>query len=295
MRLLITGASGLLGSKLAEKAHRTHEIFSGYNAHQPQKGTPIKLDITNQIQVENAFRISKPDVVIHCAAMTHVDYCERNPQQATEINVHGTQNIVNQTRKQRSHLIYVSTDYVFDGEKGNYNEEDQTNPINHYGRTKLDAEKIVQEYPHHTVVRTCVIYGSTPAAGKINFALWIRDQLKPRKQVNIITDQIVTPTLNTNLAEMILEIAERKLMGTYHLAGTTQIDRYSYAKELAQKFNLDMSLINPTTSDKMNWTAKRPMNSSLNVEKATTVLDHKPLNLKDSLNLLYEEITSKEN
>ena len=164
----------------------------------------MKLDITNKEAVEEAFGAIEPDVVVHAASLTDVDKCELNKQLAWKINVDGTKNILESTRKINSFFVYVSTDYVFSGEKGCYVESDAANPINYYGMTKLGAEKLVQTGEEFFIARPSVIYGSTPAAGKVNFALWLIETLRKGEKVKIVTDQWNTPTLNTNLAEMTL-------------------------------------------------------------------------------------------
>ena len=293
MRLLITGGSGLLGSKITTLAiEKGYDAYSGYNKHEAIQGTPIKLDICNKQEVTKAFEKIKPQAVVHAAALTNVDKCEEDPELARNVNIEGTRKIVESSEHHDAFLVYVSTDYVFSGEIGMYKETDKPNPINHYGLTKLKAEKKVIAFAvNWCIVRPSVIYGATPAAGKVNFALWVLNKLRKREPMKIITDQWVSPTLNTNLAEMILEIIERKLTGIYHLAGATPINRCDFAKQLAEKFQLDETLISPSTSREMNWLAKRPLNTSLNIEKASKKLNNNPLKIDEALNKLYEEIT----
>lgn len=291
MRFLVTGGSGLLGSAIAAHSIRSgYDVFSGYHQHQTIEVNPVPLDITNPKAVDDAFMKVKPDIVIHSAAMTHVDRCEENPRLATLINVEGTRNVANEARKYGSYLVYVSTDYVFSGEKGNYKETDEPGPINHYGVTKLEGEKIVSSYPNHCIVRPSVIYGSKPAAGKDNFVLWVINQLRIGKPIQILNDQVVSPTLNTNLAEMINEIAETRLTGIYHLSGATAISRYNFTLKIAEEFNLDQGLITPITTDNMHWAAKRPMNSSLDVTKASNTLKKRPMDIDQALHNLSVEI-----
>jgi len=295
MRILITGASGLLGSKLVELSiKKGYEVYSGFYGHKPSDGFPVRVDVSDRNSVEKTFKIAKPDVVIHAAALTNVDKCEVDKELAWSINVVGTKNIVEQSKKFEAFLIYVSTDYVFDGEKGMYKETDDPNPINYYGLTKLEGEKIVADtLDDYCIVRSSVIYGARPASGKINFALWVIKQLKNGKTINIVTDQYVSPTLNTNLAEMILEIAERRLTGIYHLAGATRISRYEFARLIAETFNLSSTLIAPIKMNTLKWIAKRPRDSSLNVSKAKNDLHNPPLEIEDALKKLKEELRVK--
>ena len=292
MRLLITGGSGLLGSAVATLSQANgYETYTGYNQHQTTEGLPIPLDITHIPMIEKAFQKAQPEVVIHSAAMTNVDRCEENQTQATLINVNGTRNIVKEAKKYGALILYVSTDYVFSGEKGGYIESDEPSPINHYGATKLEGERILTSSNiEYCIVRPSVIYGSIPAAGKENFALWVINNLRNGESIKIINDNWVSPTLNTNLAEMILEIVERRLTGVYHLSGATPINRYDFTLKIAKEFSLDESLITPVTSKEMKWIAKRPMNSSLNVSKASSTLRNKPMRIEEALRRLRSEL-----
>ena len=292
MRLFITGGSGLLGSRLSSIAIQNgYQIYSGYNKHKVNIGIPIKLDISEKKNVYKVFERIKPEVVVHAAALTDVDICEEKKELAKKVNIVGTKNIVESSVIYNAFLVYISTDYVFSGKKGNHKEKDKTKPINYYGLTKLEGEKIVTTSAlEWCIARTSVIYGSTPAAGKVNFALWILNKLKKEERIKLITDQYVSPTLNTNLAQMILEIIERKLTGIYHLAGATPLSRYEFGILLNETFQLNRNLISPAKTHEMNWLAKRPYNISLNVEKALKTLQNKPLNIQDALNKLKKEI-----
>ncbi len=286
MRLFITGGSGLLGSKVAEIAmEKGYEVFCGYNTHFPEVGIPVRINLLDRDFVR-ALKDVKPEVIVHSAALTDVDKCEIDKEVAYRINVEATKLIADFCRKNGSHLIYVSTDYVFDGQKGYYKEDDEPRPINYYGYTKFLAESFCKDF---CIARTCVIYGSKPASGKVNFALWLIKNLEEGKEVKVVTDQFITPTLNTNLANMLLEIAERKLIGIFHLAGSTRVSRFDFAVEIAKAFDLDENLIRKAKMDEMKWVAKRPRDSSLDVSKAKEMLKEKPMSLKESLLNLFKE------
>jgi len=295
-KILVTGASGLLGSKVVKMATlQGLDAYAAYNDHPVSKNNSIRIDLRSPDQVRAAIHSVKPDYVIHCAALSDVDKCEANKELAWSINVEGTRAIIKASKAAGAYIVFVSTDYVFQGDAGGYSEEDATNPINHYGYTKLQAELLVKEMKGDwTIVRPSVIYGSVPAAGKVNFALWIIDKLKRMESVKIITDQWVSPTLNTNLSRMILEVIQRRLTGVYHLAGATPISRYDFAVKIAAEFNLDERLISPSSWKYMNWAAKRPINSSLKVEKATKTLNAKPMMINEALSQLRKEIEADE-
>jgi dTDP-4-dehydrorhamnose reductase len=292
LKLLITGASGLYGSKLAELATaRNYAVYSGYSRDQPAYGTPVQFDVSDKSRVEDVFKKVNPDVVVHAAALTDVDKCEMNRELAWKVNVEGTRNISEAVKTRQAFLLCISTDYVFNGEKGNYKETDQPDPVNYYGFTKLKAEELVGDMiSEYCIARASVIYGSTPAAGKINFSLWVLNKLKKNEQVKIVTDQWNSPTLNTNMADMTLEIIERKLTGIFHISGATRINRYNFAKQIAEIFNLDSNLISPTTSAEFSWAAKRPRDPSLDTAKAQQTLKNKPLPINQAIERMKQEL-----
>lgn len=293
LNLLITGASGLFGSKLAEiAAEKNYSVYSGYSQDRPAYGTAVQFDVSHKNRVEETFKKVNPEVVVHAATLTDVDKCEANKELAWKINVEGTKNIVEAAKTSHAFLVYISTDYVFNGEKGQYKETDAPGPVNYYGLTKLKAEELVQCLINEScIARASVIYGASPAAGKINFALWLINKFKKNERAKTLTDQWNSPTLNTNMAEMTLEIIERKLTGTYHISGATRISRYDFAKLVAQTFNLNTDLITPTTLADFSWVAKRPRDSSLDTSKAQQTLKNKPLQIQQALELLKKELS----
>jgi dTDP-4-dehydrorhamnose reductase len=287
MKILVTGASGLLGRRVVNLAlKRGHTVFSAYNEHPAEAGIALKLDITNAEDVKEAIRSIKPDSIIHAAAYTNVDGCEENRDLAWRVNAEACKHIAASSAEVGAHLVYVSTDYVFDGERGLYREEDKPNPINHYGYTKLMGEEFVKQYAKSwSIARTSVIYGW--GGSKLNFATWLIENLERGSQVKVLVDQYVSPTLNTNLAQMLIEIAERRLSCTLHTAGASRVSRYEFAKKLAEVFSLDPELITPARMGELHWKARRPKDSSLDISRCSNTLrESKPMRLKEALEIM---------
>jgi dTDP-4-dehydrorhamnose reductase len=289
LKLLVTGASGLLGHKVAQLAvENGHEVYSTYNEHRTNFGIPIKLDLADQNETSKFITKLKPEAIIHAAAYTDVDGCETNRSLAWKINAEATKHVAIASTRINSHMTYVSTDYVFDGEKGLYTEEDKTNPISYYGYTKLKGEEFTKEHASEwCIARPSVLYGWLDY--KQNFATWLINNLNQKKEVKVLKDQYVSPTLNTNLAEMLLEIVERKILGILHTAGGTRISRHEYALRLAEVFSLSKDLIKPAKMAEMSWKAKRPKDSSLNVNRAAALLNKKPLTLNQAFEVMKKE------
>lgn len=286
-RLLITGASGLLGSKIVELTGENYEVIPLHNT-KPLHLNSLKLDITNRKEVFSLFRKTKPEVAIHTAAETNVDRCETQKELAWKINVDGTRNVAEACSEANAKMVYISTDYVFDGEKGLYVEEDAPNPINHYGVTKLEGEKQVKKLcKNYVILRTSVLYGWH--SWKQNFVTWVINSLKQKKEISIVEDHFNTPTLADNLAEITIEAIQKNLQGLYHASGSQRISRYEFAQQIVKIFNLNQGLIEPIKMNQIKaWTAKRPKDSSLNINKIRELLKTKPLNITEGLEKMKE-------
>jgi len=288
-KILVTGSSGLLGSKIIEQARRLYEVIPTYRTRTTFPNS-VKMDITQESDVRQVFSHLKPTIVIHTAAETNVDKCEVSKEHAWSVNAKGTENIADMSRMVSAKIIYVSTDYVFDGEKGLYTEEDDPNPINYYGLTKLEGEKyIVDTCEDYVIVRTSVLYGWHPS--KSNFVKWVITSLEDNRRINVVNDHYNSPTLADNLAETVLEIIEKDLKGLYHTAGSERIDRFEFAVEVARNFFLDSSLIQPAKMDDLKvWVAKRPRDSSLCIDKIQKSIRTKLLSVNDALRRMKERV-----
>jgi len=281
-KILITGASGLLGSKMIALAREHYKVLSTYNTKPLFPGS-VKMDITNESEVLHVFRKFRPKNVVHTAAETNVDKCETDKKHAWKINAAGTRNVAEASKEIGAKMVYVSTDYVFDGEKRLYREEDEPNPINYYGVTKLEGEKYVADLcKDYIIARTSVLYGWHP--WKSNFVKWVIESLRKGKQISVVNDHFNSPTLADNLAEILLEIIRKDLKGIYHTAGSERINRFDFTLKIAEIFNLDSSLVKPIKMSELKvWVAKRPRDSSLRVDKIQRELKTKPLSVEEGL------------
>ena len=283
MKYLVTGSAGLIGNQLVNDLEKSGEIvYSCYNNVKPLYGIPIQLDLLDLEGIHKIFKKIQPDIVIHSAALTDVEKCEVEQKLANSINVRATEVIATEVENISSYLMYISTDYVFDGKKGLYKETDLTNPLSNYGITKLSGEKIIQDKTSRwSIIRTSTPFGKHYL--KKTFPVWVYENLKINKKINILENQFTSPTYVPNLSEMILEIIFHRLEGFFHLAGSTKISRFEFAKMIATKFDLNLSLLNPVKIDSMPWKAIRPIDSSLDISKINTVLKTKPYTINQSL------------
>lgn len=281
-KIIVTGASGLLGSKIVGKTEKKYAVYPTH-ATLPLSPNSLKMNITDESEVKRVFSKIKPNVVIHTAAETNVDKCENDKNRALRVNAEGTKFLAEACRQIDARIVYVSTDYVFDGEKGLYTEEDEPKPVNYYGLTKLMGEEYVAELCEGCVIlRTSVLYGVH--AEKPNFALWVIKSLKEKKRLTVVEDHYNSPTFADNLAEVILEIIDKRLEGVYHTAGSERISRYGFALKIAEIFDFDASLISPIKMSELRaWTAKRPKDSSLCMDKVKKRIHAELLGVKQGL------------
>jgi len=270
-RMLVTGANGLLGTKLVSRARGAYTITATDLQASLRAGLPdvtyIQADISAPEQVETLHRHDY-DVIIHGAAYTNVDGCELNPGDARAVNAHGTEYLARLSARCGSTMVYVSTDYVFDGTDGPNTEQDAPNPQSVYGRTKYEGEQLAAAVLDNLIIaRTAVLFGYAPDIPS-NFLTWLIGELRGGRSVNIVTDQYNTPTLADDLAEACIRLYEKGFSGLYHTAGSQWLNRYDFACICADVFGFDKALICKTTTDKLGQKAARPMIGGLKSGKA---------------------------
>jgi dTDP-4-dehydrorhamnose reductase len=286
MRLLVTGSNGLVGSRACAQAEAAgHEVVGlGRGARRTAgKHAYVEVDLTREADVLRAVQEAKPDAILHTASMTEVDACEKDPQAAFAANVSAAAHIARGARSVGAHLVHVSTDYVFDGDAGPYDEVALPNPRGVYAVTKLMGEGAARIFcPGAAIARTAVVYG-WPAAGRPNFGAWLVGELTQKKGVRLFEDQFVSPSLADSVAAQVVELAVRGLGGIWNTCGADVVSRVEYGRALCERFGLDFSLITPTRLADMKLASPRPLRSGLKVDKARAELKAQPLGLEESL------------
>jgi dTDP-4-dehydrorhamnose reductase len=299
MKILITGANGLLGQKLVSLIINgaEHELIAtarGANRlpFDERKYAYDSLDITNESQVKSAIAQHKPDVVIHTAAMTNVDQCETEKEECWDLNVNAVQYIVDACEVNNTFLVHLSTDFIFDGESGPYSEEAEANPISYYGESKLASEQIItQSKLDWSIVRTVLVYGIAHDMSRTNIILWVKKSLEEGKEIKVVDDQLRSPTLAEDLAQGCLLIAEQKAEGVFNICGMDLLNPYEMAVKTADYFGLSMATMQKADSSTFSQTAKRPPKTGLLIEKARTVLGYKPHTFDEGIAIVSQQLT----
>lgn len=296
-KLLILGASGLLGSKLFVQAAGKYEVRGTYNPDVDGRTAwrLEPLDIGSKDEVERLFDKLQPECVILTAAMTNVDGCEKNPSMANRVNASGPELVARSCKKLGARLVHVSTDYVFDGSKTRrYTEDDIPRPISVYGSTKLAGEKaVLATVPGSVVARPAVLYGWNPIEDKENFVIWVLKKLRTNQRATLFEDQWISPTLADDLAKTLLELLEKNVSGVWHVSGPDCLDRPTCGRMIAEVFGLDKAMIYPAPSSSVPLPARRPKYSCLDVSKVEKLLNRKMVSFEDGLKIMLEQEGSK--
>jgi len=287
-KILITGANGLLGQKITEIiAHESSHTLILTDLHEsafsPNGIEYFQMDITAKEHVKKNVRKYLPDIIINTAAYTNVDGCETERELSWRVNVDAVKNFIIASRTNDTKIIHISTDYVFDGKSGNYDENSKPNPLSYYGKSKLASENaLIASGIRFIIVRSMIIYG-TAIKVRPNFALWLIEMLEKGSPVRIVDDQFGMPTISDDLGWGILKLNDMDKNGIYHICGSEYLSRFEFAVKLANIFGFDENLIIPVKTSDLNQAAPRPMNSSFIQLKAQTELGIKPLNVTEGL------------
>lgn len=259
MKLLLIGASGYLGSSLYNQLSQNHQVTGTHYKHQGKHPNLVLLDLNNPKNISDVLSQEAPDVVVHVGGLTSVNYCERNKEEATKVNTEATRRIIDNFDGK---VIYVSTNYVFDGSRGNYTESDPTNPVNHYGLTKARAEGIVLEHPDNLVIRFGSVYGHNPRNSK--FFNRFFENGEPKNKIDGSQELMLSPTYLSDVNQNFERFFE--YTGIIHFTSGSPISEYDFFAEISKGLDLGFE-VGVRSFDEICKIAKRPRNATLSTER----------------------------
>lgn len=267
MKVLVTGANGFLGKKIVKILKQKN--FTIIPTSKIKDSTNLFLDITKKESVLELLKSENPDVVIHTAALTNVDWCEENPKETFKVNVEGTKNVCNGCIKTNAKMVLISTDYIFDGSKSSsYVENDKPNPLGVYANSKLEAELVVLDLLQDFLIgRVTALYGFNDQLDKTTFPKFVLTALTSKHEIKCFTDQYSNPTLIDDVANALVKLIEKNKKGIYHMTGSENLNRFEFAKKIAKIFELNGDLIKTGTWIGSGHKSKRPKMIKSSIEK----------------------------
>ena len=293
-RILVTGANGMLGQRVVEFYSTLNDIellsTSVEDKFVFENLDYSQCDISDRTEIKKVVKDFYPDFIINAAAFTNVDLSETERELAWKINVKGVEYLAESARVLDSHLIHISTDYIFDGKNGPYSENDIPNPLGYYARTKLASENALKIGGiKYTILRTNVLYG-TAKFSRPDFVKWVVDSLRANRPIRIVDDQINNPTFIDDLVQGINKTIELRKEGIYNIGGNEFLSRYDFTIMIAEFFDLNKSLISKIKTEELNQPARRPLKSGLITIKAQSELGYKPHTITQTLELMKKEL-----
>lgn len=269
MRILVTGASGLLGLNLALEAADQHTVSGTVKSHplKTRSFRTIQTDLLGVGAIERLLERTQPDWVINCAALAIVDACEADPALARQLNVEMPRKLASSVARGGARLVHISTDAVFDGQRGDYTEEDQPNPLSVYAQTKLEGERAVAEANPEAIIARTNLYGWS-LSGKRSLAEWFLNNLKAGIEMMGFTDVYFCPLLVNDLALILLSMLDKRLQGLYHVVSSQCLSKYDFGVALARRFGYDEKLISPASISQSGLLAARSPYLTLRNDKA---------------------------
>jgi dTDP-4-dehydrorhamnose reductase len=299
--VLVTGSNGLLGQKI------TSAILSGrqFNLIATSKGLNrfkvtggyeyATMDILDPADVRAVIEKYKPDSIIHTAALTNVDKCQDQKEMAYQLNVEAVKTLVEICTEYRIQLIHLSTDFIFDGANGPYDEQDVPNPLSYYGMTKLEAEEVVKNARcKWAIIRTIIVYGIVTEKSRSNIVLWAKEALEKGDPINVVNDQWRMPTLAEDLAEGCLLVAEKDAHGVFNISGNQMMSIAELVYKVADFWGLNKRLISEVSSASLKQAAKRPVKTGFILDKAINELGYAPHSFEQGLALLDSQLKERE-
>lgn len=289
MRILVTGASGLLGLNFALRYHADHQVV-GVVHRNPLRNPPFQqltADLSNPGKLEQVLEETRPQAVLHCAAMANVDECERNPERAFQVNSELPAALARAAARHGFRLVHLSTDAVFDGQRGNYSEEDTPNPLSVYARSKWLAEQRVLEACPQALVARVNFYGWS-LSGQRSLGEFFYYNLKEGRPVKGFTDVYFCPLEATQLADLLLRLVEKGAAGLYHVVSSECQSKYAFGVSIARRFGLDERLIEPVSVAESGLVARRSPDLRLRTDKLAAVLGEPPPGQAAALDRFYQ-------
>ena len=264
MRIVVTGGSGMLGHCLMRRACRQHQVWGSYHTHRVEVPacSTFAMDVTDEAQAGDQLKALKPEVIIHTAALTDVDECERTPEKAKKINSEGTKITARIAEELGARLVYISSDYVFNGETGSYAEGDLPDPVNRYGESKLLAEQYAQQFCSRVLIVRTTIFGLKvpPIIGLMESLV---DAMRRGGTLTRFVDQYFTPLYSGHFSEIVLQLIGMGATGIFHIGAPEKISRFAFAQEVAKIFAPGYSEIRPVPFKQIDGLARRPRDTSL--------------------------------
>ena len=290
IKVVITGSNGLLGQSLLNlllKNKEEYQIF-GFSRGENRSGRSdfsyVSIDITDKEKLKQQLIDIKPDFIVNTAAMTQVDDCETHKEACDLLNVSVVKWLMEISEEIKSHLIHLSTDFIFDGKKGNYKETDTPNPLSYYGLSKLKSEEVlISSKINYTILRTILVYGKVFDMSRSNIVLWVKAMLEQNKEITIVNDQFRTPTYVEDLALACKISIDKKAKGIFNISSSKLLSVYEIAQEIADAFQLDKTLIKPISTSTLNQTAPRPAKTGFDLSKTNKILEFHPKSFKEDL------------
>lgn len=299
MKILLTGANGLLGQKLVALLLPQPAVELVATGRGPNRLAPYfpalryrPLDVTDAAQVRQVLAAEQPDCLIHTAAMTQVDDCELNPDACWQQNVTAVAHLAAACAELGIHLIHLSTDFIFNGEHGPLAEDAEPDPLSHYGRSKLAAERVVQATPglRWVIARTVLVYGTLLGGGRSNIVQWVRDSLRNGQAIKVVDDQYRTPTLAEDLALGCWLLARQQAQGLFHLSGRELLTPYQMAQQVAAYFELDSSLLERVDASTFSQPGRRPVRTGFLIDKAARELGYAPHTFAEGIAVMARQL-----